>query len=109
MRAYTEINDFEEQLVKGGISVIKLWLHITKEEQLKRFKERQRTSFKRFKITKEDWRNRKHWNEYVISASDMIDRTSTDIAPWTIIPANDKHIARLEVMEAIVRSLERVV
>lgn len=108
MRAYTEINDFEEQLVKSGTIVIKMWLHVTKEEQLRRFKERQRTSFKRFKITKEDWRNRKHWNEYVISASDMIDRTSTDIAPWTIIPANDKHVARLEVMEAIVRSLERV-
>ena len=108
MRAYTEINDFEEQLVKADVAVIKLWLHVSREEQLKRFKERERTSFKRFKITKEDWRNRKKWDDYVLAASDMIDRTSTDIAPWTIIPANDKHVARIEVMQTIVRALERV-
>lgn len=105
-RAYREINDFEEQLSDYGIVVVKLWLAITKDEQMKRFKEREQTPHKQFKITEEDWRNRKKWDEYVIAASDMIDRTSSSIAPWTIIEANDKHLARVRVIETISKRLE---
>lgn len=105
-RAYREINDFEEQLDAYGIVVVKLWLAITKDEQMKRFKEREQTPHKQFKITDEDWRNRKKWDDYVVAASDMIDRTSSSIAPWTIIEANDKHLARVRVIETISQRLE---
>ena len=105
-RAYAEINDFEEQLVERGDIVLKFWLHLSLDEQLRRFKERERTSFKRFKITKEDWRNRKKWPDYVLAACDMIDRTSTDIAPWTVVAAEDKYHARLHVLETIATGLE---
>jgi polyphosphate kinase 2 (PPK2 family) len=105
-RAYREINDFEEQLADYGIVVVKLWLAITKDEQMKRFKEREDISYKQFKITAEDWRNRKKWDDYVVAASDMIDRTSSSIAPWTVIEANDKHLARVRVIETISKRLE---
>jgi polyphosphate:AMP phosphotransferase len=105
-RAYREINDFEEQLADYGIVLVKLWLAITKDEQMKRFKEREVTPHKQFKITDEDWRNRKKWDDYVVAASDMIDRTSSSIAPWTIIEANDKHLARVRVIETISKRLE---
>lgn len=105
-RAYREINDFEEQLASYGIVVVKLWLAITKDEQMKRFKEREKTSYKQFKITDEDWRNRKKWDDYVVAASDMIDRTSSSIAPWTVIEANDKHLARVRVIETISKRIE---
>jgi polyphosphate:AMP phosphotransferase len=108
LRAYSEINDFEEQLVESKITIVKFWMHISKDEQLARFRERERTSFKQFKITKEDWRNRKRWDDYILAACDMIDRTSTDIAPWTIVAANDKYHARIEVMRTLVRALEKV-
>jgi AMP-polyphosphate phosphotransferase len=105
-RAYREINDFEEQLADYGIVVVKLWLAITKDEQMKRFKEREEVAYKQFKITEEDWRNRKKWDDYVVAASDMIDRTSSSIAPWTVIEANDKHLARVRVIETISKRLE---
>jgi polyphosphate:AMP phosphotransferase len=107
-RAYHEINEFEEQLANHGVVVVKFWLAITKEEQMKRFKEREATKHKQFKITEEDWRNRKKWDDYVVAASDMIDRTSTSYAPWTIIEANDKHLARIRVIETLSRRLEDV-
>jgi polyphosphate:AMP phosphotransferase len=107
MRAYSEINDFEQQLVKSGMVVVKFWLQISKDEQLKRFQERKRTSFKRFKITAEDYRNRKRWGDYVEAANDMIDRTSTEHAPWTLVEANDKYYARLKVLRTLTRSIER--
>ena len=94
-RAYAEINEFEEQLADHGSIVVKLWLATTKDEQLKRFKERERLAHKRFKITPDDWRNRKKWDDYIVAASDMIDRTSTAHAPWTVLEANDKHLARV--------------
>ena len=100
-RAYSELNDFEEQLDEHGYTVVKLWLAISKDEQLRRFKERQKTRFKRFKITKEDWRNRDKWDAYEDAASDMIDRTSTSFSPWTVIEANDKHLARVRVVQTI--------
>jgi polyphosphate:AMP phosphotransferase len=108
MRAYSEINEFEDQLVENGAVVAKFWLQISKEEQLRRFQERERTRFKRFKITAEDWRNRKKWDAYQEAAADMIERTSTDHAPWTLVAANDKHHARVKVLATLVESLERV-
>lgn len=108
MRAYAEINEFEDELVQNGAIVAKFWLQISKEEQLRRFKERERTRFKRFKITPEDWRNRKKWADYQEAAADMIERTSTDHAPWTLVAANDKYHARVKVLDSLVSSLERV-
>ena len=106
MRAYAEINDFEEQLVSHRIVVTKFWLQISDEEQLKRFKEREQTAFKRFKITEEDWRNRAKWDAYERAVCDMVDRTSTEIAPWTLVEADDKYFARLKIFKTIINRLE---
>jgi polyphosphate:AMP phosphotransferase len=106
MRAYGEINDFEAQLVANRTVLVKFWLQISKDEQLKRFKEREKTSFKRFKITEEDWRNRKKWDAYHVAVCDMIDRTSTAPAPWTIVEANDKYYARLKILRTLVKQIE---
>lgn len=101
LRAYSEINDFEHDLSDAGVIVIKFWLQITKEEQLKRFKEREKIEFKRFKITEEDWRNREKWDDYNQAVCDMVDRTSTGNAPWTLVEANDKNFARLKIIRTI--------
>jgi polyphosphate kinase 2 (PPK2 family) len=106
MRAYSEINDFESQLLRNGTVLVKFWLQISREEQLKRFREREKTSFKRFKITAEDWRNRRKWKQYHQAVCDMIDRTSTEIAPWTLVGANNKYDARIKVLRTIVGSIE---
>lgn len=106
LRAYAEINDFEEQLVEFGIVVVKFWLSIDQDTQLERFKERESIPFKRFKITEEDWRNRDKWDLYVDAVGDMVDRTSTEIAPWTLIEANDKRFARVKVLRTINDALE---
>jgi len=105
MRAYREINDFEEQLLRNGTIVVKFWLQISKEEQLRRFKALEGTPFKRFKVTPEDWRNRKRWNAYEEAAADMIDRTSTEIAPWMIVEAEDKYYARVKILRTLARML----
>ena len=105
-RFYAELNDFEQQLVDDGTVVVKFWLAIGADEQMKRFKAREKTSFKRFKITEEDWRNRKKWDAYELAVCDMIDRTSTDIAPWTIVEANNKYFARIKVLKTICKALE---
>jgi polyphosphate kinase 2 (PPK2 family) len=104
-RAYREINEFEEQLSTNGIIICKFWLAVTKEEQMKRFKEREATERKRYKITPEDWRNRKKWDDYIVAASDMIDRTSTAYAPWTVVEANDKYSARIKVLETLTKRM----
>jgi polyphosphate:AMP phosphotransferase len=101
MRAYDEINQFEEQLTRGDAVVVKFWLQISKAEQLRRFKARERSPFKRFKITADDWRNRKKWNAYEQAVCDMVDRTSTEIAPWTLVEAEDKYYARIKVLQTI--------
>jgi polyphosphate:AMP phosphotransferase len=106
LRAYGEINDFEEQLVNSGAIVCKFFLHISPEEQLRRFEERQRLDFKRYKITAEDWRNRDKWPAYVQAASDMVDRTSTEIAPWTLVAAQSKYLGRLQILETICDRLQ---
>jgi polyphosphate kinase 2 (PPK2 family) len=107
MRGYDEINQFEEQLVRAGAVVCKFWLQISKAEQLKRFQAREKTAFKRFKITRDDWRNRKKWNAYEHAVADMVDRTSTELAPWTLVEADDKYFARVKIVKTIVRQLER--
>ena len=105
-RAYAEINDFEAQLVERGIVLVKFWLHITPEEQLKRFKEREQIPYKAWKLTDEDWRNRERWGEYELAVNDLVERTSTRQAPWTLVEANDKRHARIEVLRTLCERLE---
>ncbi|KPL28680.1 MAG: polyphosphate kinase 2 [Acidithiobacillales bacterium SM1_46] len=109
MRAYSEINDFEEQLVRAGAIVLKFWLQISPEEQLRRFKEREATAHKRFKITPEDWRNREKRPLYERAVLDMVDRTSTEIAPWQLISAEDKRYARIEVLKTLCERIETAI
>ena len=106
-RAYREINEFEQHQDSFGTVICKFWLQITKAEQLRRFKAREKTPFKRFKITPDDWRNRKKWNAYEQAVADMVDRTSSELAPWTLVEAEDKYFARIKVLKTIVKRLER--
>lgn len=106
MRAYTELNDFESQLVEHGIVLTKIWLHISKDEQISRFKLREETPFKRHKITEEDYRNREKWDFYEHAVNDMVERTSTEYAPWVLVEANDKKYARLKVLRTFCERLE---
>ena len=107
MRAYHEINEFEEQLVDGGAIVAKFWLAISQDEQLRRFNERAATPHKQFKITDEDWRNREKWPAYEVAVANMIDRTSTTIAPWNLVTGDDKLWSRVRVIERLVETLEK--
>jgi len=109
VRAYPEINDFEDHLTRHGTLVVKFWLAITKDEQARRFKERQETSFKQFKITAEDWRNREKWELYESLVHRMVERTSTSSAPWTLIPANDKNYARLQALQTLSDRIDAMV
>ena len=106
MRAYREINEFEQQLVRHNVVVVKFWLAISKAEQYRRFKAREKISFKRFKITAEDWRNRRKWDDYERAVCDMVDRTSTAIAPWTLVEANNKYYARIKVLKTLCEAIE---
>ena len=106
MRAYHEINDFEEQIVEASGVVTKFWLTVTKDEQLRRFRERQKTPFKSFKITPDDWRNRKRWDDYEVAVCDMVERTSNRDAPWILVPANDKYSARIQVLKTLCERIE---
>ena len=106
-RAYREINDFEEQLHRHGIILAKFWVHITPEEQLRRFKEREITPWKQHKITEEDWRNRQRWGDYAQTITDMVEKTSTTYAPWTLVPGNDKKVSRLEIIKTLCGRLEK--
>lgn len=105
---YHEINRFERDLISGGTIILKFWLSISSEEQERRFNERLETPYKRFKITADDWRNRKRWNDYLQAAADMFERTNTEAAPWVIVATDDKYTARLAVLEALNRRLEVV-
>ncbi len=107
MRAYHEICNFEEMLVEHGIVLCKFWLHISPDEQLRRFKEREATPWKRHKITAEDYRNRAKWGAYESAAHDMIERTSTEFAPWTLVAAENKRYARIKVLETVCVQLAR--
>jgi polyphosphate:AMP phosphotransferase len=106
-RAYAEINAFEEQLAEHGNVIVKFWLAITQDEQLRRFKDRQTTPYKQYKITEEDWRNRAKWNAYEQAACEMFEKTGTAAAPWVIVEANDKLHARLKVLKAVNKALEK--
>jgi AMP-polyphosphate phosphotransferase len=105
-RAYEEIRDFESQLVEHGIGVTKFWVHVSKEEQLRRFEERQKTEFKKYKITDEDWRNRNQWDAYETAVDEMIGRTDGSKAPWVVVPGDDKRLARLAVLRTICDRIE---
>lgn len=106
-RAYDEINHFEYDMRRWGAIVIKFWLHIDKDEQLRRFEERQNTPEKQFKITEEDWRNRAKWDEYEKVVNDMLTLTNTDYAPWIIVESNNKKYARLKVLNEVINHIER--
>jgi polyphosphate:AMP phosphotransferase len=105
-RAYEEITDFEEQLTEHGITLCKFWLQITPREQLRRFKEREVIAYKQHKITAEDWRNRGKWDAYEAAVDEMVARTSTEGAPWTLVAANDKRHARVEVLKTLCGRIE---
>ncbi len=106
-RAYGEINDFEKEMSDAGIIVVKFWLAIDKDEQEARFKAREETGYKRYKITDEDWRNRGKWDEYAEAVCDMVDYTSTAHAPWTLVEANNKYYARIKVLKTLCRQIEK--
>lgn len=105
--AYREINEFERQLHDWGAEIFKFWINIDKDEQYRRFKERENTPSKQWKITDEDWRNREKWDEYEKAVDRMISLTSTDIAPWTVIEGNDKKYARIKALKTIIDRLEK--
>src|SRR5215510_1597472 len=105
-RGYGEITAFEDHLVTHGLLVVKFWMHITKTEQLKRFKERARIEHKRWKITDEDWRNRAKWSDYTLAVDEMVARTSTNIAPWTLAEGHDEQFARLKVLRTLADQME---
>jgi polyphosphate:AMP phosphotransferase len=106
-RAFAEINDFEGQLIEHGIVLLKFWLHISKEEQLRRFKEREETPWKRWKLSDEDWRNREHWDDYARAAHEMIQQTSVMQSPWILVESDNKAYARIKVMQELCNALER--
>jgi polyphosphate kinase 2 (PPK2 family) len=107
LRAYNEINAFEAELAEAGIVVVKFWLATSAEEQLRRFKKREETSYKQHKITDEDWRNREKWDEYKQAVEDMVARTSIEPhAPWHLIPAESKRYARVAVLDTVNHEIE---
>lgn len=106
-RAYHEINAFEEQLHSHGVAICKFWIHISKEEQLRRFEARAEIPWKQHKITDEDWRNREQWDAYRAAINDMVARTSTSYAPWTLVAGNDKKFARVQIIETFCDTIER--
>ena len=106
-RAYDEINDFEQQLTNHGVVVAKFWLHISAEEQLRRFKEREIIEHKKHKLTEEDWRNRERWPAYEQAVDDFLLKTNKPNAPWFVIPANDKLYARIQVIKSVCKQLEK--
>ena len=101
MRAYSEINEFEEQLSAHGIILAKFWVHITRDEQYRRFKERETISYKAWKLTAEDWRNREKWDDYGYAVHEMVERTSTAAARWTLVEGNDKKYARIKIIRTL--------
>lgn len=106
-RAYQEINEMESHLANSGAVVLKFWLHIDKDEQERRFKERMETPEKQWKITDEDWRNREKWDQYEAAVDEMLVRTSTTYAPWIVVEGNNKYYARVKVLKTVVEALEK--
>jgi len=106
-RAYREINDFERALCDDGMILVKFWLHVSSEEQLKRFKAREKDPLKAWKLTDEDWRNREKRPQYEAAIDEMVRRTSTDYAPWELIPGESKRYARAEVLRRVIAAVEK--
>ncbi|WP_417796337.1 polyphosphate:AMP phosphotransferase [Terasakiella pusilla] len=106
-RAYGEIVDFEDQIVDHGTVLVKIWIHISPEEQLARFKARELTPWKKWKLTDEDWRNREKWADYEEAVNDLVEKTSTTAAPWTLVEGNDKKYARIKVLRTVCDALEK--
>lgn len=106
-RAFQEINEMEKHLTNHGTVILKFWLHIDQEEQLARFQSRQQDPAKRWKITEEDWRNREKWGLYEQAVDEMLFRSNTDYAPWTIVESNSKHFARIKVLEKVIEEIEK--
>jgi len=104
-----EINEFEEQLVDHGMVLAKDWVHIARDEQLRRFKEREKAQYKQWKLTDEDWRNGARWANYERAVNDMVERISTRLAPWTLVEGNDKYFARPKVLKTACRSIRSAV
>lgn len=108
-RAYDEINSFEKNLTDDKYIVVKFWIHVDKDEQLNRFKERQINPYKIWKLTDEDWRNRDKFDDYVACANDMFKKTDTQSAPWKLISGNNKHYARINVLKETIKQVEKEV
>lgn len=106
-RAYREIDEFERQLTDDGTILVKIWLHITKDEQLLRFKRREADPYKHWKIGEEDWRNRKKWDEHIAAAEDMLERNNPPHAPWTVIAANYKWNARVRTAKTVLDAVDK--
>jgi polyphosphate kinase 2 (PPK2 family) len=106
-RAFREINEFEAQQAGYGMVIVKFWLQISPEEQMRRFRDRERDPFRSYKLTPEDWRNRARWRDYAEAVEEMLARTSTSVAPWTVVEANDKYYARVKVVKALADAVER--
>ncbi len=105
-RAYREINEFERTLTDDGLVLVKFWIHISKKEQLDRFKKREKDPWKNWKLTEEDWRNREKWDAYIEALEEMFAKTDTEYAPWTIIEGNWKWWARIKALKTVVNSIE---
>ena len=108
-RAFAEINDFEDQLIEDGVVLLKFWLHISKDEQLKRFKDREETPYKRWKLVDEDWRNREKWDDYALAAHEMIQQTSVKKSPWILVENENKAYGRIKVLNSVCDALEKAV
>jgi polyphosphate kinase 2 (PPK2 family) len=106
-RAYREINEMEQQLTNFGTILLKFWLHVDPREQLRRFRERERVDYKRWKITEDDWRNRKKAPQYRRAIEEMLYRTSTPSAPWTVVESNSKWYARVKVLETVCQAIRK--
>ncbi len=106
-RAFDEINGFERALCLEGTVLVKFWLHLSDEEQLRRFRRRERKPLKRWKLTEEDWRNRERRPDYEVAVTAMLERTDHDRARWTVVPGDSKRYARVAVVEAVIDAIER--
>ncbi len=106
-RAYREINELESHQCSSGMVICKFWLHVTREEQMRRFKSRELDPFRSYKLTEEDWRNRAKWNEYLQAVEDMLLHTSTPYAPWTVVEAENKYYGRVKVLRTVVDAIQQ--
>jgi polyphosphate:AMP phosphotransferase len=106
-RAYREMNAFERQLVDSGMILAKFWIHVSAQEQLRRFQQRLNTPYKQWKLTEDDWRNREKWDRYEVAVDDMLLKTSTVTAPWTIVEGNDKWYARIRALHTLTDVLSK--